>query len=262
MKNFILGFLLFPLILILFYFGAKDIWYPYYEAYLMPPKLQPLPCPILECNQTRDVTPSLTTEPQFLKMPEPPLNSQQRLKRMLADSDFVLYPKRLTLIGLKHERQLEVWGELLGKWRLIHTYNFTAYSGQLGPKLREGDGQIPEGIYPITYLNPNSKFHLSLRIGYPNSFDKRVARQDKRTNLGSDIMIHGSRVTSGCIPIGNDNIEELYFLAEKVGITNIKVILSPVDFRRRDVEIKDKKHLWLSELYTNISQELKPFISQ
>ena len=101
-----------------------------------------------------------------------------------------------------------------------------------------------------------------MRVNYPNAFDKKMARKEKRTDLGGDIMIHGSDKTIGCVPIGDDNIEELYFLAEKVGIQNIKVILSPIDFRLTDVRIKTDKHPWMKDLYTNIKKEMKPFISK
>ncbi|MCH9741063.1 MAG: L,D-transpeptidase family protein [Epsilonproteobacteria bacterium] len=267
MKKILLHFILFTFLFILgstiFYFYGKPIWYPYYQKYVIHKDVKPIALP--ECNQTKQE--ECKAESKLWSLPtttEPieKLNSERRLKRLLADSDFVIYPKKLTLIGLKHEQLLEVWGELNGKWQHIHTYPFTGFSGRLGPKLREGDRQIPEGIYRITYLNPNSKFHLSMRVNYPNNFDKKVAKRDKRTNLGSDIMIHGSYVTTGCIPIGDDSIEELYFLAGKVGMSNIKLILAPVDFRLRDVAIGNDKYPWLSELYTKISQEMKPFISQ
>jgi len=101
-----------------------------------------------------------------------------------------------------------------------------------------------------------------MRISYPNSFDKEMAKKDKRTNLGGDIMIHGSNRTIGCIPIGDDNIEEVYYLAQKVGIENIKVILSPVDFRKITVNIKSNKYPWLRELYAKITKEMKPFTSK
>ncbi|CAA6815602.1 MAG: Putative inner membrane protein, partial [uncultured Sulfurovum sp.] len=163
----------------------------------------------------------------------------------------------------KHEKVLEVWTKKNGKNIHLVNYPFTAFSGILGPKFKEGDYQIPEGIYGISYLNPNSKYHLSMRVNYPNAFDKKMARQEKRTNLGGDIMIHGSNVTVGCIPIGDDKIEELYFLAEKVGIRNIKVILAPVDFRRMEVKItKKNKRPWLKDLYAQIKKEMKPFISK
>ena len=69
-------------------------------------------------------------------------------------------------------------------------YPILAASGVLGPKLREGDKQVPEGIYGAEALNPNSKFHLSIRLNYPNTFDRRMAQSDGRTQLGGDIMIH------------------------------------------------------------------------
>ncbi len=188
------------------------------------------------------------------------LSSEEKIKIALAKSDFILYPTELTLIGLKYERILEVWGRVKnGKWRHITDYKFTAFSGRLGPKLKEGDRQIPEGIYSISYLNPNSKFHLSLKVNYPNSFDKKMAKREGRMNLGGDIMIHGGNRSIGCISIGDDKIEELYFLAEKVGIKNIKVILSPVDFRRMEVKIKNRKHPWWRELYNRIKREMGEF---
>jgi murein L,D-transpeptidase YafK len=86
-----------------------------------------------------------------------------------------------------------------------------------------------------------------------------MAKKEGRTHLGGDIMIHGSNRTIGCVPIGDDKIEELYFLAEQVGIENIKVILSPIDFRLTDVKIKTKKHPWIKDLYRNIKKEMKPY---
>ncbi len=68
----------------------------------------------------------------------------------------------------------------------------------------------------IEYLNPNSKFHLSMKVSYPNSFDREMAKLDNRDNLGGDIMIHGSNRSVGCIPIGDGGIEELYFLVKRV----------------------------------------------
>jgi hypothetical protein len=266
MKNFLLHFLLFSTLLsflaLAFYILGKDIWYPYYKKCFIEQQVQAIPCK----EPTPKEIPTPTNQTHCPECPSykeaPKLSAEQRLKRSLADSNFIIYPKKLTLIGLKNEQLLEVWGELNGEQVLIRTYPFTAFSGQLGPKLREGDRQIPEGIYGISYLNPNSKFHLAMRVNYPNEFDKKMARKEGRSNLGGDIMIHGSNRTVGCIPIGDDKIEELYFLAEQVGIENIKVILSPIDFRLTDIRIKTKKHPWLKELYSIIKKEMKPFISK
>jgi len=265
MRGFILGFLfaLFALFLSIlgFYFFGKDIWYPYYNKYFLkkditpPSQTKPKECPKCPEPEVKIIERNIT----IIKKIEENLTSKQRLKRYLADSDFIIYPKKLTLIAIKHEKKLEVWGKLKNKWKHIHDYKFSGYSGKLGPKLREGDGQIPEGIYTISYLNPNSKFHLSMKINYPNRFDKKMAKRDKRTHLGGDIMIHGSDKTIGCIPIGDENIEELYFLAQKVGIKNIKVIISPVDFRYMSVNIKNDRYPWLKTLYNNIKKEIKVF---
>ncbi len=253
-RSFLSAIVLISISIILFYFFGRDIWYPYYKECVIHRDIEPV-----ECNLTHIDPHQIPIPPVInlkLTVPIEKLSSKQRLKRHLADSDFVFYPKKLTLIGIKYEKLLEVWAELHGKWVRLTTYPFTAFSGRLGPKYREGDRQIPEGIYRISYLNPNSKFHLSMRVDYPNAFDKKMAKKENRTNLGGDIMIHGSSVTVGCIPIGDDNIEELYFLAEKVGIKNIKVILTPVDFRKMEVKIKNDKHPWLAGLYRDIKKEM------
>jgi murein L,D-transpeptidase YafK len=111
---------------------------------------------------------------------------------------------------LKHERQLEVWAGHSGqKLNLLRTYKFTAFSGTLGPKRAQGDLQIPEGVYYIDRFNPHSSYHLSLGLNYPNRSDRiRATGPDP----GGDIFIHGNRVTIGCIPIGDDSIEELYLM--------------------------------------------------
>lgn len=275
MKHLLLHFLFFVSLLILllmaFYFFGKEIWYPYYKKCYIQKEIEPKI--ITECNLTHVETSSPTDSVEqncteapkitlFPTLQTPKISSERRLKHLLADSDFIIYPKKLTLIGLKNEQVLEVWAEHKGKKIHLESYPFTAFSGQLGPKFKEGDRQIPEGIYGISYLNPNSKFHLSMRISYPNAFDKKMARLEKRTNLGGDIMIHGKDRTIGCVPIGDDAIEELYFLAQKVGIKNIKVILAPVDFRTTTVIIKNDKHPWLKELYAKITKEMQPFISK
>ena len=248
----------------LFYIFGKSIWYPYYEKLYIERDVKPVvPVECKECLECRkkhlDINLSKWSPLPYI-IPKEKISTKQRLNRHLGNGGFVFYPKKLTLIGMKYERKLEVWGELNGKWSMIGLYSFTGFSGRLGPKIEEGDRQIPEGIYKISYLNPNSKFHLSLRVNYPNAFDKKIAKKEKRTGLGGDIMIHGSNVTIGCIPIGDESIEELYMLAEKVGIANIKVILAPVDFRKMNVNIKEDKHPWLRELYDEITKEMKEFI--
>ncbi len=136
-------------------------------------------------------------------------------------------PPRLCLVGLKSERMLEVWAPGAPKWRRLRSYPILALSGGPGPKLREGDRQVPEGIYRLTTFNPNSSYHLSLRVDYPNADDRAAARADRRTRLGGDIYIHGKAVSIGCLAIGDDAIEELYLLLAEAGLGHVKLLLAP-----------------------------------
>jgi len=250
MKSFLLGVFSSLILIGALIFGMykykKEWWYPYLtkEDRRVLKRTQ-----IIERNNTYT---------KYIYLREK-LTPKQKIKVALAKSDFIRYPKKLTILAFKAEKRLEVWGKSKRRWVYIKSFRWTGYSGRLGPKLREGDGQIPEGIYGIEYLNPNSKYHLSMKISYPNSFDKKMAKRDKRIRLGGDIMIHGSNKSVGCIPIGDEPIEELYFLVEKVGIKNIKVIISPVDFRTNKVNIKKLQHKWIKKLYSNLKREVLKF---
>jgi hypothetical protein len=181
-----------------------------------------------------------------------------RLKPRFAEIGVVYPPKRVVLVGLKQERMLEVWvAGGSGELRYLHSYPILAASGTLGPKLAEGDFQVPEGLYRIESLNPNSLYHLALRVNYPNSFDKTKGLADGRTNLGSDIMIHGKAASIGCLAMGDSAAEDLFVLAAETGTANIQVILSPVDFRTQQLPA-DRPPLppWTEELYLEIQREL------
>src|SRR5262245_30308830 len=162
-------------------------------------------------------------------------------------------PVRLTLIAYKEERRLEAWAPAPGRWVRVLRYPILAASGAGGPKLREGDYQVPEGVYPLTDLNPNSKYHLSIRVGYPNSRDLAWATRDKRQDLGGDIYIHGSDVSRGCIAIGDERIEELFALVAETGVTNAQVIIAP---NRRLRELPTEP-MWVDELYEGVRRALQ-----
>lgn len=184
-------------------------------------------------------------------------------QRIKADFDLagVPYPPtRLAFLAFKKERRLEVWAsDAIGPLRRIKDYPFTAFSGQLGPKRRVGDGQIPEGIYRITALNPDSAYHLSMKLNYPNEFDREMAARDQRYNLGGDIFIHGDSRSIGCIPLGNRGIEELFVLTALAGAENTQVIVAPYDMRT-DNQIRPLADIpWTRELYTRIRESIRPF---
>lgn len=141
-------------------------------------------------------------------------------------------PATVILVGLKQEKRLELYaGDDPNRLRFIRDYPILAASGTAGPKLRRGDRQVPEGIYRIESLNPNSNFHLSLRVEYPNAFDRMIAQEEGRADLGSDIMIHGGSASVGCLAMGDPAIEELFVLAAQSGLDALTVILCPNDLR-------------------------------
>jgi len=111
---------------------------------------------------------------------------------------------------IKETRELEVWllNKKTKKYQEFKRYHIAGMSGRLGPKVYEGDLQAPEGFYTVKKwsLNPQSRFHLSFNIGYPNSYDKAHDR------TGHSLMIHGNRVSAGCFAMTDYNIEEIYTL--------------------------------------------------
>jgi murein L,D-transpeptidase YafK len=110
----------------------------------------------------------------------------------------------------KDEEELEVWIKHLRTYKLFKTYRICTFSGDLGPKLREGDRQSPEGFYEVRplQLNPSSAYHLSFNLGFPNRYDRANGR------TGSALMVHGSCVSIGCYAMGDRSIEEIYALAD------------------------------------------------
>lgn len=168
-------------------------------------------------------------------------------------------PARIVLLAFKREKLLEVWGAAAtGSYRRLATYRVLASSGHAGPKRREGDRQVPEGFYHLTELNPNSDFHLSLRVDYPNADDIRNSKLAHGA-MGGDIYIHGNRVSIGCLALGDNAIEELFPLAAQVPAAQRRIIIAPFDFRRHPKDPYPKEERWVHALYDSIRKELKAF---
>ena len=166
---------------------------------------------------------------------------------------------KLRILVFKNERRLELHAP---GWEMPRVYPMAGFSGTLGPKLKEGDGQIPEGVYGIEYLNQNSSFYLSMKVSYPNAADRQRAKADGRTKLGGDIMIHGKNVTVGCVPIGDDAIEDVFYLVNAVGIKNVSVIIAPYDMRKgRKPELEKSLLQWYDALCGEIELALKARVS-
>ncbi|MEO0662686.1 MAG: L,D-transpeptidase family protein [Planctomycetota bacterium] len=137
----------------------------------------------------------------------------------------------LALVADKAGMRLDVLARATDSERFerVLEYPILAASGTAGPKLREGDRQVPEGVYRVISLNPNSRFHLSLELDYPNAFDRARASEEGRTEPGSDIFIHGGAKSVGCLAIGDPAIEELFLLVAETGIGNVAALLCPSD---------------------------------
>ena len=168
-------------------------------------------------------------------------------------------PASVVLVVFKRERRVDVYaGQSPFHPVLLRQVAITAASGNPGPKLREGDRQVPEGVYEIEALNPNSMFHLALRLAYPNAFDQLMAARDRRGRLGGDIMIHGGEQSIGCVAVGDAAIEDLFVIAADAGIENVSVVIAPRDFRRTgETELMPGQPPWVHELYADLDLRLR-----
>ncbi len=182
------------------------------------------------------------------------------LTKIVKNSSEIFPPDKIYLLAFKKEMTLEVWIENNDRLEYVKSYPFTAFSGGRGPKLRQGDKQIPEGFYKILWLNPNSSYHLSMKISYPNEFDLEKAELEGRSDPGGDIFIHGDSVTIGCIPIGDKNIEDLFYFAEEVGAERFDVWIFPDDARGDSTFIHCRSCPdWIDELYEPLLDSLQKF---
>lgn len=155
--------------------------------------------------------------------------------------------------AFKMEEELELWvrHRKSGKFVLFRKYPIAAASGQPGPKLAEGDLQVPEGFYfvPPDGMKPDSTFHLAFNIGYPNAYDRHHQRS------GSFIMIHGNRVSIGCLAMTDSKIEEIYTLCD-AALTNgqkfFRVHLFP--FRMTDDRLSEMRGKKWFPFWQNLKQ--------
>ena len=169
----------------------------------------------------------------------------------------VMYPgQQIILLAVKDTETLQLFAaETTGHYRFISQYPILAMSGRLGPKLLEGDLQVPEGIYTIRSLNPNSQFLVSLELDYPNEFDKSMAKLDGRKRLGGDIFIHGSNKSVGCLAMGDDVATLLFTLAADVGLDNVEVVISPHVYEDLGTPIAGMPE-WTGNLYSELKSRL------
>ena len=172
------------------------------------------------------------------------LEKDSSLRKLFADRGLVYPPHNLFIRVFKQEKVLEVWTFAASdsNFKKVRDYAICRTSGNLGPKRREGDLQIPEGFYHIDRFNPKSSFYLSLGINYPNRSDQILG---KKGDLGGDIFLHGGCVTVGCIPITDDYIKEVYWLAAQAtsnGQAKIPVHIFPTKLDIDKIKQLKKKY--------------------
>ena len=184
-------------------------------------------------------------------------NAHQRLDAKLKAKGLA-FGDEIFIRAFKEEEQLEVWLRHSEKFELLKTYEICAASGKLGPKLKVGDEQVPEGFYavPPGAMNPESSYHLSFNVGYPNAFDKKLGR------TGSLIMIHGDCVSIGCMAMTDAGIEEIWSLADaahKAGQKAFDVHIFP--FRMTSTNMKRHRASKWADFWENLKQGYDSFES-
>lgn len=159
----------------------------------------------------------------------------------------------------KQEKKMEVWASdsIRDTFLLLKEYRICRISGEEGPKRRQGDHQVPEGLYQIAIFNPWSNFHLSLGINYPNASDRVLSN---RWNPGGGIYIHGACVTIGCIPMTDELIKEIYILAVEArnnGQQDLPVHIFPARMKGegfRELKEKHRKNGSLLLFWENLKE--------
>lgn len=186
---------------------------------------------------------------------------EQRLKPAFDAAGVRYPPQEVAYLAFKDTAIVEIYAkhDRRSPWKFIRHYPVLAASGGLGPKLREGDRQVPEGIYPLQDYNANSRNHLALLIGYPNAFDQDMAAQEGRTNLGGEIMIHGSNLSAGCLAMGDEASEDFFVLTALTTKARVRVVISPTDFRERARAPIPDGPPWLATLYDSLRAELRKY---
>lgn len=163
-------------------------------------------------------------------------NNKEQLLQKDFEAKGLQWPANFVYIrSFKYDSQLEVWVKNTAKekYKLFKTYKVCMQSGTMGPKRLQGDYQVPEGFYYINEFNPRSNYHLSLGLNYPNAADQILSDS---LRPGGDIYIHGSCVSIGCIPVTDDEIEELYIItsyAKANGEDYIPVHVFPIRYNQK-----------------------------
>ncbi|WP_317899097.1 L,D-transpeptidase family protein [Aurantibacillus circumpalustris] len=185
------------------------------------------------------------------------------LQNLLVDKQINKSKFDLYIRVFKQEGVLEAWvkNKTQNGYTLLKNFSVCAKSGALGPKRKQGDGQVPEGFYEISAFQPNSSYHLALKVSYPNKSDHL---KTTASDPGGDIMIHGNCVTIGCIPIQDEPIEELYVLAveAKNNSSSVYSDIYPFRFNENNRQLLENCKPELQEFWKNLKSSYENFESK
>jgi murein L,D-transpeptidase YafK len=190
----------------------------------------------------------------FTRIREAYADKEKIVNKNLAEHSISRDSLRIYLRAFKNEKKIELWAKNRSDsvFMLIKEFSICELSGDDGPKRRSHDLQVPEGFYHISKLNPYSRYYLSMQINYPNASD---SIRGVRRHLGNEIFIHGACLSSGCMPITNDKIKELFVYCieaynsgqEEIGMTIFPAKLNDTKYSSLQSEYhksKDKISLW------------------
>ena len=182
-------------------------------------------------------------------------NKLAEVQKLMSDAGLKWPPRQVMLRAFKLEKVMEVWAsdKKKGPLKRLANYGICSLSGGAGPKLREGDGQVPEGFYFLDFYHSSSTFFLAMRVNYPNRRDRRLRR------TGSAIMIHGNCVSIGCLAMSDERIQELWLLTSAARRHNkVAVHIFPSCGMTRAIK-GAAKHPKLQTFWTNIKQGMDLF---
>jgi murein L,D-transpeptidase YafK len=211
---------------------------------------------IIFCHSGKGQNSFVDYQKSFAKIADIFRRKEDTLRRQFEAKGLQWPAKFVYIRSFKYDSQMEVWvkNSVKENFKLFKTYKICAMAGSLGPKRMQGDYQVPEGFYYINEFNPTSAYHLSLGINYPNASDRMLSDS---LAPGRDIYIHGSCVTEGCIPINNDQIEDLYIItsyARASGQEYIPVHIFPIQFN-------NARSVGYLERYLQMYKSYRPFVN-
>lgn len=220
---------------------------------------------IICCNNVLAQQDFLSQQKKYARVKTAFSEKEQSIAGNLRKNGLTSDDVHILITAYKAEKQLEVYAKKKNEtvYKLIAVYEICTLSGELGPKRKQGDGQMPEGFYHIDRFNPVSNFYLSLGINYPNQSDRK---KSNATKLGGDIFIHGDCVTIGCLPMTNDKIKEIYLYALFAcnnGQNDIPVYIFPFRMTDANFQIYKDRYAYNQELiifWTNLKTGYDKFM--